>query len=378
MKILLIIASNEGTIARVSHNLYKALLKTGADVSVICFSKQEEGFNFGNILVSQKTHKTLGFILNKIERIRFISNVKKTIKPDLTISTQSGCNALNALSYQCGKMVGIEHGKLWQAKVGLKKEYPFILLSYKFLYKRFSKIIGISREVVKDVQDNSNCRKAELAYNIHDIENIKSLAKEELFQTEQHIFNKKVLLYVGHLYTKVKAPQRLVEAYYKMSEEDRKQTNVVFIGQSYDGAQEMLQERCKELGLNNVHFLGEKRNPYQYISRCEMLISTSINEGLPGVHIEALILGKKVVSTNSSTGVWDIMECYDEYQADLRENYSTNYGVITPNLVDDEESTSSCISEGISYVLHNKFSALYKFDSDRFRDMNVVEHYLSL
>ena len=140
---------------------------------------------------------------------------------------------------------------------------------------------------------------------------------------------------------------------------------MVFIGSDKEGMVEVMEEFCKEKDINNVYYLGEKTNPYKYIEKSRMLVSPSRDEGLPGVQIEALVLGTPVVSTNSSIGVWEIME-----------NYISDYGVITPNMLMDENKTVKYLSEGISYVLHHDFDRIEKFDSSRFRDVKVVNEYL--
>lgn len=58
-----------------------------------------------------------------------------------------------------------------------------------------------------------------------------------------------------------------------------------------------LKNMCTELELdNNIEFLGFLKNPYSYMLRADMYVISSIFEGLPGVLIEALILGKPCVN----------------------------------------------------------------------------------
>ena len=379
MKVLLIIASDSGTIARVSCSLYKALIKAGHEVKTICFSHDEEkAFNFGELYLPNSFHVPLiSFITDKIVRIRYISKIKKQFHPDVTISTQVGCDALNALSTGPGMNIGIVHAKLSQIKQGSTNNYLFIKFAYRHLFRRFNKIIGISKEIVLDLQKNAREVNAQLAYNIHDIDAIRESGKEELDnEKEKDIFTKDVILFVGSLYAYIKAPLRLLQAFYSLNKNVREKCNLVFIGSDKEGMVEVMEEFCKEKDINNVYYLGEKTNPYKYIEKSRMLVSPSRDEGLPGVQIEALVLGTPVVSTNSSIGVWEIMECDSNYVSKLSDNYISDYGVITPNMLMDENKTVKYLSEGISYVLHHDFDRIEKFDSSRFRDVKVVNEYL--
>ena len=62
--------------------------------------------------------------------------------------------------------------------------------------------------------------------------------------------------------------------------------------------EEKLKKRVKEYQLEDyVHFLGYQKNPYQYLSKMQVLLSMSKQEGFPGVYVEALSLGVPFVST---------------------------------------------------------------------------------
>lgn len=62
---------------------------------------------------------------------------------------------------------------------------------------------------------------------------------------------------------------------------------------------EQLQKNISDQGVSEeVFYLGEKDNPYAYISRADLLVNTSVSEACPYVINEAKILHTPVVCTN--------------------------------------------------------------------------------
>jgi len=61
-----------------------------------------------------------------------------------------------------------------------------------------------------------------------------------------------------------------------------------------------LRNHAEKLGLkNDVLFLGHKDNPYPYMAKADWFVSSSYVEGFGMAILEAMILGKPVISTNS-------------------------------------------------------------------------------
>ena len=59
---------------------------------------------------------------------------------------------------------------------------------------------------------------------------------------------------------------------------------------------------------DRIIFLGNKKNPYPYFKMADYVILTSLNEGYPVVFQEAMILDKKIITTDVSDDVIDIKE----------------------------------------------------------------------
>lgn len=70
-----------------------------------------------------------------------------------------------------------------------------------------------------------------------------------------------------------------------------------------------LQAMINEYGLDKTAFLvGFEENPYKWIAKCDVLISASKYEGFGNVIVEAMALGKTVVSTDCPSGPAEILD----------------------------------------------------------------------
>ena len=69
-----------------------------------------------------------------------------------------------------------------------------------------------------------------------------------------------------------------------------------------------LEKHAEALGISSlVSFSGFISNPYQLIATADILVVSSLAEGLPTVIVEALYLGTNVVSTACGSGVYEIL-----------------------------------------------------------------------
>ena len=65
--------------------------------------------------------------------------------------------------------------------------------------------------------------------------------------------------------------------------------------------QARLERQIRQLGIeDSVTLLGYRKNPYQYVSRCDLYVCSSRREGFSTAVTEALVLGTPVISTDCS------------------------------------------------------------------------------
>lgn len=376
MNILLVIPSNTGTIASVSYNLYIGLCKQpNIKVYVACLGKYEDdGYQFDNLFKLEECSSIISKISSRIFKLR---KIKKEYHIDISIATLLGAIYWNVLS-GCGELkIGIFHTKLEQRKSAGKFTYYASVAANYLLCSHLDKFIAVNRSAYLDLKKLQKGRDVELVYNIHDFAKIEKNACLDLTdEKEKNIFCNPVILYVGGLYIGVKGSDRLVKAFAKVHIK-HPNYQLVFIGSDEDDSLTFLKRIIDENKLaDSIHFLGRKENPYKYMKQALMLVSPSRDEGLPGVLIEALSIGVKCVATNSSIGVWEIMQCSDGYEKDLNEIVETKFGFITPNKLDDEDFTVDRISEAIELCIKKQKFDKTSFDKERFSEKEVIPHYL--
>ncbi len=363
-KVLLLVAGDNGTIGSCSLHLYEAL-KSHKDVKVKCAIVHhfENGYpGFADAEFFDKFHRG-GFK----EQRKWLQEIKKDFRPDITISTLFSVNTLNILSGGKDKKIGIFHSPHQQVRGRGLRSYIMTLLQYMFIYPRFDKLCCVSKEVYKSLSTfpTISSRKKEVVYNVHNLDRIKALSLEDtLEEAERMIFRNPTIIYCGRLDSN-KAPDRALKAFAKANIPENSQ--LVFLGEDQENMEAQLIKCVEKLGINGrVRFLGRKSNPYPYFRASKLLISSSYSEGLPGVIIEALALGKPVVTTNSSMGIWEIFSCLDDYNQRLTGIYETPCGVISSNLshLDKAESMTDILnlSRGIEIVFNKQEVTEFEFE----------------
>lgn len=329
-KVLLLVAGDNGTIGSCSLNLYEAL-KQNPELEVRCAIVHhfQDGFDgFKEAMFFDKENKGG---LNA--QIKWLTGLKESFCPDVTISTLFGVSTLSVLSGGCDKKVGIFHSPHQQMKAGGWVRYIIALLQYAMLYPRLDKLCCVSEEVRDSLATFPwiKNKKKQVVYNVHNLVRILAKSEEPITDyAEAEILSYPTLVYCGRL-DRNKAPVRAIEAFAKANKP--KNAQLIFLGEDQENLRPELEEVAKRVGvMANIHFLGRKSNPYMYIKRCSALISCSYSEGLPGVMIEALTLGIPVVTTNSSKGIWEIFSASEMYNRNMEGTIENECGFISSNL----------------------------------------------
>ncbi|MFW2591762.1 glycosyltransferase [Aliarcobacter butzleri] len=180
------------------------------------------------------------------------------------------------------------------------------LFLINILFDKADLIISNSKGVDEDLKSLMRITiNTKVIYNPVDIEYINS--KKDICEDVDFKFfsNKKYIISVGRLIP-LKRNFDLIEAFFELQKEDDN-LEVLFLG---DGIlKNDLINECVKLNIENkVHFLGNVKNPFYYLSRSNLFVLNSQIEGFPNVLVEAMTCGLPVISSDCKSGPREILE----------------------------------------------------------------------
>lgn len=190
--------------------------------------------------------------------------------------------------------------ELWKdiAGVDLNKE--------RTLYAAYDKIVFVSEQNRRGFINLFPAfeAKCQVANNFLDIDSVRAKANESI---DGEIFEKasqdQLNIVVAARLEPQKAYHRLLDVA-KILNDRSMNVEWFILGAGYEYHD--LQSRCIAHALNNVHFLGFRRNPYPYIKQADVFALLSDYEGLALSLAESMSLGTPVFSTKSG-GVGEVM-----------------------------------------------------------------------
>lgn len=173
-----------------------------------------------------------------------------------------------------------------------------IIDRYEKYIDKFQKIISVSEETNKHFKELMPKQNGKCIYvdNVLDIEEIRELSKVKIDDMNSEKEEIK-LLTVARL-AKGKGIDLAIDTTRKLIDNGYK-IKWFIVG---DGEErENLENKIKENKIEkNFILLGSRKNPYPYFKNCDIYIQTSEFEGACIARIEAKILGKPIITTNTS------------------------------------------------------------------------------
>lgn len=294
-----------GGAERVALNLAKALqVRHDVDIDIVLMSREgefldeaEASFNVVD-LKCDRTYKLplkLGLYALKARPNAIISSFWKL--------NFSAC--LTKAAMPIFKLLLWEHSTEYQKAFGLGRIYFFVISNTFYRFADY--IVAVSSGVFDDIAQHTLLLRSKLnkIYNpVTPPDPLLVCAREPNLERA----NEKRLIYVGRL-----APEKnpiLVVNAFALASRTRKMT-LTFVG---DGPlRRELEHLIEQRQLGDlVRCVGFQKNPYEYVSKADILVISSLREGLPSAIIEALYCGCSIVSTDCGGGIRDILGngCY--------------------------------------------------------------------
>lgn len=234
-------------------------------------------------------------------------------------------------------------------------------------YNNYEVIVAIRESMVSEIMELSqhiNKEKIHIVHNVNNIEQIiesskKPLSFDELTESTHTVeeINKILEDNSAFKYINVarfspeKGIKRLIEAYKNFYDQGHSDTYLFVIG-GLGVEYEEIYNYVTSQNLNHIILIRTLSNVFPILSKCDVFIMSSFYEGLPMSIMEALILGKPVVSTNI-TGP--------------REFLCQGYGYLVE---DSTEGVYKGFLDSYRKELHLK-----KFDAEKFNKIALNEFY---
>ena len=291
-----------GGVETTNINLSETLIKFGYEVDLVTNDYQRVNKSeYSNNIKSLRKSKMLFCLL---PLIKYINNTK----PDLIICSQFYANIIVLLacliSGYKNKIILCERVPVFEnlKKISIIKKNVIKFL-IKRLYKKADKIVCNSYGTKNDLNKIIDVSNSVVIYNPVLGDSMLSQSKSTV---KDFIFDKrtKYLITVSRI-AEERNVIELINIFNSLS--NKKNIKLLIIG---DGP--LLNEcksRVNQLNLENkIHFLGYKSNPYKYLSKSHIYLSTAKWEGMGNSIIEALFFGLYVIAYDSPGGVSEMLK----------------------------------------------------------------------
>jgi len=258
-----------------------------------------------------------------------INKIKKENSDAVFLSFLTGPNLLNLLTKKTKKtIISVRNYTSTKHQKISTKSLDYLVT--RFLYNKADQVVAVSEVIKKDLVENYKIQesKVRVIYNSYDLEKISELAQEEIETNLEDIFEKPVIITVGR-FTKQKGYNHLLRAFKRVRELNSQiNPNLVFLGEG--SLKSQLLELTRDLGLEaHVHYLGFVVNPFKYIFKSKIFVSSSLFEGFPNALAEAMVCGIPIISTDCPSGPREILAPLEVNELDIDYN-AKRYGILLP------------------------------------------------
>ena len=289
-------------------NIANGFHRRGYEVSVFLFYEKGELRNF----LDQNMKIFFPSYMPIVKSLRFLRDIHGTIsliraimieKPDILYCRQWPKMPIAIIGKILRvKTVSVEGNNLEQTL--LLKKRP-LLFRMRRLCAQLSDIVvvnsqSLAREVKEVFKLDSD---VEVIYNGIDIEDIRKKSQEK--KTHKWLETERPLVVsVGSLKDDQKGFSHLLEAIEIVNR--TKDVRLLIMG---NGKKQELKDFSEKLSIaDKIDFLGATPNPFPYILKADIFACASLYEGLSNVILEAIALGKPVISTDHKHGANEIIE----------------------------------------------------------------------
>lgn len=232
----------------------------------------------------------------------------------------------------------------------------------RLTYKKADAVVAISKTIREVLEKDFHVDREKL-YTIHNPISIDEIRRKADAPADHPFFKEdvQVIISVGRL-VRFKGYDRLLRVF--QSVKKRKRDVCLLILGEGEMRDELLSLREKLHLSDSVDLVGFQSNPYAWISRADVFVSSSDYEGLPVALLESLACGTPVIATLTPSGAKDIIE-------------HNKSGLLVP--LEDEETLAGSILNVLEDAnLKKRLSLEGKARADDFKLEKILPKYESL
>lgn len=281
-------------------SLARYFSKKGIKTDFVLLDSDNREFNAGEANIVEVPHTRTRYALPWL--VRYLNETS----PDVIYSTLTGPNLITVLaghiSTANSTVVVIEAAmRLKTAKTERNKSKQLMNLCARLFYPRADSVVTVSESAGEDMRRFLSCKGNVVTIpNPVDIERVQRAAAEEVSH-EWFSGENNVILGVGRL-VPVKDFTTLINSFDIYSAE---QDRLVILGEGEE--RNNLERLVEQENISGVDFLGYVDNPYRFMKRADVLVSTSKSEAFGNVIVEALACGTPVIATDCPGGPSEIL-----------------------------------------------------------------------
>jgi len=310
---------------------------------------------------------------------KIISYLKKE-RPGVIVATDEYTHIMSLIAAKLsgtGTKVVLRMGNMFSVLFSKYKRIrdKLIPLIAKTIYKYAYRVVANSQGVAKDVSEMFGIpiEMIKVIHNPKNIEEIRSKAAQKSGHPWLDDKTTPVVLFVGRLREQKNLPL-LIKAFAKARE--KMPARLVLVGMGRE--QKRLEKLVEELNLGEfVSFAGFSGNPYAFMSKADVFISTSLWEGLSNSLVEAVVCGAPIIASDCDSGSREIIAPDTDPLFRIKEGIEcAKYGVLVPvgSLKDTVAALEKMLSDS---DLRADYKKKTPERAENFRLESILEQYKS-